>query len=309
MTIQVIPHVLSMRGGSISRNTPKWMHESWLKCNVLFSIFQILPVCCTSIHPFAESMGLMWNVAHYLPTFSVQCCTLFTNIFCPMLHTIYQHFLSNVAHYLLTFSVQCCTLFTNIFCPMLHTIYQHFLSNVAHYLPTFSVQCCTLFTNIFCPMLHTIYQHFLSNVAHYLPTFSVQCCTLFTNIFCPMLHTIYQHFLSNVAHYLPTFSVQCCTLFTNMFCPQLPSSDLVSMATFVEGRASLPGTLCHWWLSQPNYHLDPVLTHWGWDKMATISQTTLPNAFSWMKILRYRLKFHWCLVLRVQLMIFQHWLR
>ena len=38
-----------------------------------------------------------------------------------------------------------------------------------------------------------------------------------------------------------------------------------------------------------------VLTHWhdwGRDKMAAFSQTTLSNAFSWMKILEFRLKFH-----------------
>ena len=27
-----------------------------------------------------------------------------------------------------------------------------------------------------------------------------------------------------------------------------------------------------------------IFTHWGWDKMAAISQTTLSNAFSWMKL-------------------------
>ena len=49
------------------------------------------------------------------------------------------------------------------------------------------------------------------------------------------------------------------------------------------------------------------LTHWGRDKMAAISQTTLSNAFSWMKMLKFRLNFHWNLLLRVQLTIFQHW--
>ena len=44
-------------------------------------------------------------------------------------------------------------------------------------------------------------------------------------------------------------------------------------------------------------------------KMAAISQTTLSNAFSWMKILDFRLKFHWSLFLRIQLTIFQHWFR
>ena len=52
-----------------------------------------------------------------------------------------------------------------------------------------------------------------------------------------------------------------------------------------------------------------VLTYWGRDKMAAISQTTLSNAFSWMKMLEFRLKFHWSLFLRVQLTTFQHWFR
>ena len=52
-----------------------------------------------------------------------------------------------------------------------------------------------------------------------------------------------------------------------------------------------------------------VLTHWGRDNMAAISQTTLSNAFSWMKMFKFRLKFHWSLFLRVQFTIFQHWFR
>ena len=36
-----------------------------------------------------------------------------------------------------------------------------------------------------------------------------------------------------------------------------------------------------------------VLTHWGRDKMAAFSQTTSWNAFSWMKMYEFRLKFHW----------------
>ena len=52
-----------------------------------------------------------------------------------------------------------------------------------------------------------------------------------------------------------------------------------------------------------------VLTHWGRDKMAAISQTTLSNTFYWMKMLYFRLKFHWSLFLRVQLIISQHWFR
>ena len=44
-------------------------------------------------------------------------------------------------------------------------------------------------------------------------------------------------------------------------------------------------------------------------KMVIISQTTLANAFSWMKMLKFPLIFHWSLFLRVQLVIFQHWFR
>ena len=51
------------------------------------------------------------------------------------------------------------------------------------------------------------------------------------------------------------------------------------------------------------------LTHWGWDKMDAISQTTHLNTFSWMKMLEFRLKFHWSLFLRVQLTISQYWFR
>ena len=52
-----------------------------------------------------------------------------------------------------------------------------------------------------------------------------------------------------------------------------------------------------------------TLTHWGQDKMAAISQTTLSNSFSWMKIFQFRIKFDWSLFLRFQFTIFQHWFR
>ena len=51
------------------------------------------------------------------------------------------------------------------------------------------------------------------------------------------------------------------------------------------------------------------VTHWGRERMAAISQMTLSNAFSWMKIYEFWLKFHWSLFVRVQLTIFQHWFR
>ena len=42
------------------------------------------------------------------------------------------------------------------------------------------------------------------------------------------------------------------------------------------------------------------LTHWGRDKMANIFRTTISNAFSWMKMFDFQLRFHWRLFLRVQ---------
>ena len=58
-------------------------------------------------------------------------------------------------------------------------------------------------------------------------------------------------------------------------------------------------------------HLPGVneLTHWGRDKMAPIFQATFWNAFSFMKMYKIWIRFHWSLFLRVQLTIFQHWLR
>ena len=38
------------------------------------------------------------------------------------------------------------------------------------------------------------------------------------------------------------------------------------------------------------------LTHWGRDKMAAISQKTSCNAFSWMTVYEFRLRFHWSLI-------------
>ena len=52
-----------------------------------------------------------------------------------------------------------------------------------------------------------------------------------------------------------------------------------------------------WWVSScPVYIWGRYLTHWGRDKMAGISQTTLSNSFSWMKMLEFRFKLHWSLL-------------
>ena len=50
-------------------------------------------------------------------------------------------------------------------------------------------------------------------------------------------------------------------------------------------------------------------THLPLDEMATTSPTIFLDAYSWMKIFAFWLKFHWSLFLKVQLTITQHWFR
>ena len=49
------------------------------------------------------------------------------------------------------------------------------------------------------------------------------------------------------------------------------------------------------------------LTHWSWDEMGDIFQTTFLNAFSWMKMFEFWIEFDRSWFLRVQLTIIQHW--
>ena len=51
------------------------------------------------------------------------------------------------------------------------------------------------------------------------------------------------------------------------------------------------------------------LTHWGWDKMYAIFQSTYSNAFSWIKLYEFHWSFHWHLFLRFKLTKIQHWCR
>ena len=46
--------------------------------------------------------------------------------------------------------------------------------------------------------------------------------------------------------------------------------------------------------------INSIVTHWTRNKVAAIFQTTFSNAFSWMKINKLRLRFHWNLFSRVQ---------
>ena len=43
--------------------------------------------------------------------------------------------------------------------------------------------------------------------------------------------------------------------------------------------------------------------------MDAISQMTFSNAFPWIKIHEFRVRFHWILFLRIELTILQHWFR
>ena len=51
------------------------------------------------------------------------------------------------------------------------------------------------------------------------------------------------------------------------------------------------------------------LTHWGWDKMATILQTTFWNAFSWITSMEFCFEFHKSSFLWAQLTISHHCFR
>ena len=79
------------------------------------------------------------------------------------------------------------------------------------------------------------------------------------------------------------------------------------MARHWTGNKPLPVDSELWWHMVPLGHNE--LTHWGRDKMADIFQTTYSKAFSWMKKVWFRLKFHWGLFLWVRLTISQHWFR
>ena len=51
------------------------------------------------------------------------------------------------------------------------------------------------------------------------------------------------------------------------------------------------------------------LTHWSRDKMTAISQTTFSYVFSWMKMYEFSPRSHWSVLLKFELIIFQHWFR
>ena len=64
-------------------------------------------------------------------------------------------------------------------------------------------------------------------------------------------------------------------------------------------------------IQDTHYDIEPMfmLTHRGRDNLAAISQTTFSNAFSWMKMNEFLLRFHCSLFPRVKWTKFDHWFR
>ena len=92
-------------------------------------------------------------------------------------------------------------------------------------------------------------------------------------------------------------------------CPQVKCQMKVLMTIQHRSKWWLKLADLYQWVTPYYQATMNELTHWGWDKMAAVSQTTLSNAFSWMKMLEFGLRFHWSLFPRVQLTIFHHWFR
>ena len=121
------------------------------------------------------------------------------------------------------------------------------------------------------------------------------CCIMF-------LITLYSnyHFQFLLCDVLSPFG-------TDQFCPyfsRLPCGDRHTCDPMPEKQ---PWPAC---LNMSlEFNVKDNSTHWGRDKMAVILQTIFSNAFSWMEICELRVRFHWSLVLRLELVIFQHWFR
>ena len=65
-----------------------------------------------------------------------------------------------------------------------------------------------------------------------------------------------------------------------------------------------------WMISVTNLHMDGIVqARTNRDKMAAIFRTTFGSAFTWMKMYKLRLRFHWSLFPMFQLTVFQHWFR
>ena len=75
--------------------------------------------------------------------------------------------------------------------------------------------------------------------------------------------------------------------------PRYNGTWLYLGVNFVREEVTPKGESIHFSL----FHGTPL--HWGRYKIADISQTTFSNAFSWMKMYEFILRFHWSLFLRL----------
>ena len=120
----------------------------------------------------------------------------------------------------------------------------------------------------------------------------------------------------NISSRENTFENVACKIAAILFRPQYVDNDLNLRMKSHRIDFSITGPLCGESIGVVSQHRGTVtsetvmfLTHCGRDKMAAIFQTTFSNAFSWMKMFEFRLRFHWSLFPMVWLTIFQHWFR
>ena len=106
-----------------------------------------------------------------------------------------------------------------------------------------------------------------------------------SNVIYPLTHI--------TADVYTVFNLECLDLKGHVIC----FVDWQTMLGTVDSQASFP-------IDQP--FTTCRLTHWGREEIDAISQTTFSNAFYWMKMYWFRLRFHWNLFPRVQLTISQH---
>ena len=83
-------------------------------------------------------------------------------------------------------------------------------------------------------------------------------------------------------------------------------SWFLCVARILWTNRSHPWLLMPWLLSsseykQPRCFNRTILRHWRRDKIAAIFNTTFINGFSWMKMYKFRIRFHWSLFLWAKL--------
>ena len=74
-------------------------------------------------------------------------------------------------------------------------------------------------------------------------------------------------------------------------------------------RANMMYLNYSYWQLFIRQHPSPCKFISPWTKWPPLWQTTFSNTFSWMKMIKFRFKFHWNLFPWVQLTMNQHWFR